>query len=69
MYKDTITIDNGLIFIKDHNIYDIFYKNINIGYVILSKVNSCIEAIKKDGFYNGRDYNKRIKNIDSGLMP
>lgn len=69
MYKNIITMDNGLIFIKDHNIYDIFYKNINVGYVILSKINDCIKAIKKDGFYNGRDYSRRINNIDNGLIP
>lgn len=54
-----------LIFKPDCNIYEIYYKGIEIGYVIKERLKDCITAIITEGFYDGRDYTMRISNIDT----
>lgn len=64
-----ITLKNGIVFVKNHFIYEIFYKNIEIGYVTIDRVKQAIKAIILDGFYDGRNYSIRMNNIDNGKNP
>jgi hypothetical protein len=50
--------------IKDHYIYEVYYKNDNIGYFSESRLNDAVRAITKTGFYDGRDYDYRMMQID-----
>lgn len=49
---------------KDHNIYEVYYKGVNIGYFILDRLNEAIEQITNTGFYDGRNYDLRMNEID-----
>ena len=64
---DRLTINrNGktLEVIKDHFIYEVYYKGVNIGYFILERLERAIQEITNTGFYDGRNYDLRIAEID-----
>lgn len=70
MEENNITIiRNGktLTIIKDHYIYEVFYKNKCIGYFILERLEKAIEAITNTGFYDG-NYDYRIAEIDRRII-
>jgi len=58
--------DKELIAIKDYNIYDIFYEGYNIGWFPVSKLERALQEIPK-GFYDGRDYILRMKEVDERI--
>jgi hypothetical protein len=66
---ETITINrngNELQIIKDHFIYEVFYKSINLGYFHVSRIENAIREIVNNGFYDGRNYDLRIQNVNEG---
>lgn len=64
---ETITINrngNELKLVKDHFIYEVFYKGINIGYFHISRLEKAIQEITTNGFYDGRNYDYRMQNVN-----
>jgi hypothetical protein len=49
---------------KDHYIYEVYYKGHNIGYFILERLQDAINKITNTGFYDGRNYDYRMNEID-----
>lgn len=66
---ETITINrngNKLQLVKDHFIYEVFYKGINIAYFHISRLETAIQEITTNGFYDGRNYDLRIQKVNEG---
>ena len=69
MNNNTVSINrngNELQIIKDHFIYEVFYKGINIAYFHVSRLDNAIQSITETGFYDGRNYDIRIQNVNEG---
>lgn len=49
--------------IKDHYIYEVFYKDHYLGYFHQSKLNEATQEIEKSGFYDGYNYDYRLKEL------
>lgn len=67
--ENAITInrnENELQLIKDHFIYEVYYKNTYLGYFHMSKLENAIQEITTNGFYDGRNYDIRIQNVNEG---
>ena len=54
--------------IKDCNIYEVYYKNVCLGYFHKSRLENAIHEIINNGFYDGRNYDIRIQNVNEGKV-
>lgn len=66
---ETLTINrngNKLVLVKDHFIYEVFYKGVNIAYFHISRLEKAIHEITTNGFYDGKNYDLRIQKVDEG---
>lgn len=54
-----ITLD----LIKDHYIYEVFYKENYLGYFYYSRLNDAITNIEQIGFYNGYNYDYKLRKL------
>lgn len=65
--KTTINRNNNIIdLVPDCNIFEVYYKNVYMGYFHKSQLEKAIQEITNNGFYNGYNYDIRINNINSG---
>jgi hypothetical protein len=53
--------------VKDHFIYEVFYMNKNIGYFHESRLEEAIQEITTNGFYDGKNYDLRIEEVNKQL--
>ena len=58
-YKNVV-----LSLIKDCYIYEVFYNNVYLGYFHFSRLVEAIEVITNNGFYDGFNYDYRLKNLN-----
>ena len=67
MRNDKITIKRNekvITGIHDHHIYDLFYKGVNIGYFAEYYLENAVKSIEEIGFFDGKNYDFRMRNID-----
>lgn len=67
MRNDKITIKRNekiITGIHDHHIYDLFYKDVNIGYFAEYYLEKAMKSIEEIGFFDGKNYDFRMQNID-----
>lgn len=49
--------------IKDHYIYEVFYKDRYLGYFHYSKLHDAVKSIEQTGYYDGYNYDYRLKEL------
>jgi len=49
--------------IKDHYIYEVYYKQHYLGYFHYSKLSEAVQNIEQNGFYDGYNYAMRLQEL------